>query len=232
MQGRLPLFRVVFVDWHGVLSNEPFWSSLLGGRNDRLRRDLERRLSDVFSGDLAETWMRGQTSLDRIVAPVKDALGSRRRPDFLQRRLHEDCLHMAIDHHLAELLPELVRTNFVVLATDNTADFERAFRAAAEMRRTVSQPPTSLRELAPLMDDIICSSAHGVLKAEDPEAFFGPWLRTNGMAFADAVLVDDRYDNCVAFERAGGRAIRWPDPDPRRALRDRSPATSRQLSLL
>lgn len=29
------------------------------------------------------------------------------------------------------------------------------------------------------------------------------------MGFADAVLIDDRTDNCAAFSACGGAAIRW-----------------------
>lgn len=224
-QGRLPLFSVLFVDWHGVLSHEPFWASVLRGADVRLRRSLEERLTQVFAGELAATWMRGETSVEQIVEPLAHALGCRRR-DFLQRRLIEDCLRMEVDRQLAALLTELARTAYVVLATDNTADFEHAFRRAHASRspfaRRPAQPeptPASLRELAPILDDIICSSARGTFKAEDPNGFFGAWLESSGMGFADAVLVDDREDNCLAFEAAGGRAVRWGVPDGPDVLR-------------
>jgi hypothetical protein len=215
MQGRLPLFGVVFVDWHGVLSNEPFWASVLRGRNARLRGQLESRLNEVFAGDLATSWMRGATSVQRIIGPVQPTLSRRYRGDFLQRRLIDDCLKMAVNTTLAAVLEDLARTRFVVLATDNTADFEDAFRRAQENpSRRATATPESLRDLAPVMDDIICSSRHGVFKAEDPTAFFGMWLAGTGLDFADAVLIDDREDNCLAFEDVGGRAIRWRSDDP------------------
>ena len=31
----------------------------------------------------------------------------------------------------------------------------------------------------------------------------------HGMRFADAVLIDDRADNCAAFTGQGGAAIQW-----------------------
>ncbi|MGO9221552.1 MAG: hypothetical protein ACLP5E_27905 [Streptosporangiaceae bacterium] len=43
------------------------------------------------------------------------------------------------------------------------------------------------------------------LKADDPQAFFGPWLDQHGVGFPDAVLIDDR----AAFSACGGTAIRW-----------------------
>jgi hypothetical protein len=219
-QGRLPVFRVVFVDWHGVLSLDPFWSSVLGGRDGRLRRALERRLDEVFGSELADTWMRGQTTVDRIVAPISEALGAARRADFLQRRLFEDCQSMQVDGQLVACLHALVRQALLVVATDNAAPFESAFRRAQRRRRFQDQPST-LRQLAPLFDDIVCSSATGVFKAEDPEAFFGPWLALNNLGFDDALLVDDRPDNCNAFERCGGGSVLWSEAPAvrQRALR-------------
>jgi hypothetical protein len=49
----------------------------------------------------------------------------------------------------------------------------------------------------------------GVLKSEDPQAFFGPWLAAHGVGFTDAVLIDDRADNCAAFTRESRAAIQW-----------------------
>jgi hypothetical protein len=43
----------------------------------------------------------------------------------------------------------------------------------------------------------------------DPQAFFGSWLARHGLAFADAVLIDDRADNCATFTSCGGAAIQW-----------------------
>jgi FMN phosphatase YigB (HAD superfamily) len=57
-------------------------------------------------------------------------------------------------------------------------------------------------------DDLVCSSEVGVLKI-DPIAFFGPYLRASGLGFAEALLIDDRTDNCAAFTAAGGAALRW-----------------------
>ncbi len=62
----------------------------------------------------------------------------------------------------------------------------------------------TLADWAVICDDLICSSHVAALKAEDPRAFFGPWLAANGMGFADAVLIDDRVDNCTAKQRAAG----------------------------
>jgi hypothetical protein len=52
----------------------------------------------------------------------------------------------------------------------------------------------------PLWGRVIFCDWHGVL-SRDPF-----WV---SMGFADAVLIDDRVDNCTAFTSCGGAAIRW-----------------------
>jgi hypothetical protein len=50
----LPLWkRAVFVDWHGLLSREPFWMSIVGNRRHPLRSRLEVKLAEVFAVGLA-----------------------------------------------------------------------------------------------------------------------------------------------------------------------------------
>jgi len=62
---------------------------------------------------------------------------------------------------------------------------------------------------AVVCDDIICSSEVGALKAEDPVGFFGPWLSEYDLSFSNALLIDDRADNCDAFRGQGGSAVQW-----------------------
>jgi FMN phosphatase YigB (HAD superfamily) len=58
-------------------------------------------------------------------------------------------------------------------------------------------------------DDIVCSSDVGKLKSEDPVGFFGEWLSRHRLGFSDSLLIDDRADNCAAFEKYGGKAVQW-----------------------
>jgi hypothetical protein len=77
---------------------------------------------------------------------------------------------------------------------------------------TAGSPPDaddSLATWATSWDDLVCSSDVGVLKGGDPHAFFGPYLAACGLGFADALLIDDRSDNCAAFRSMGGTALRW-----------------------
>ncbi|MEV6138202.1 hypothetical protein AB0L63_19485 [Nocardia sp. NPDC051990] len=57
--------------------------------------------------------------------------------------------------------------------------------------------------------DPASSSDTGVLKSEEPQSFFSPWLTKVGLPFTDALLIDDRTDNCAAFELQAGVAVEW-----------------------
>ncbi|GAA3473352.1 hypothetical protein [Nonomuraea roseola] len=98
----------------------------------------------------------------------------------------------------------------IVLATDNMDCFADTFTRVRRARRPRGLPAAvTLAQWALVCVDIICSSDVAALKSEDPIAFFGPWLRRHGMAFHDALLIDDRADNCTAFRQQGGTALRW-----------------------
>lgn len=206
-----PLFpRIVFIDWHGVLSRDPFWSSIRGSHTHPLRRALEQRVSAVLADDTLSTqWMTGGMSTADVVGPVLISTPQRYRPDFLLRRVQEDCARMHVNEELIGALQALRTRVAVVLATDNMDCFAATFRARSSARapRRVTAP--TLARYATLFDDLICSSDVGSLKARDPVGFFGGWLRQAGLVFADAALVDDRADNCEAFRRCGGRAVQW-----------------------
>lgn len=99
---------------------------------------------------------------------------------------------------LLAALRDLPPLTLVVLATDNMDCFAAALPA--------------LRPLHGVVDALLCSSDLGVLKAEDPERFFGAWLDEHALRPADAVLIDDAERNCAGFERFGGHAIHFADP--------------------
>lgn len=91
--------RVIFVDWHGVLSRDPFWTSIRESATHPLRQQLEAGLSGVFAKEssIAHEWMKGLLSTDEIIAAMGIHLDRRFRDDFLARRLDVDCGRMKVD---------------------------------------------------------------------------------------------------------------------------------------
>jgi hypothetical protein len=206
-QPALPLWRhVVFVDWHGVLSRSPFWGSIVTDPRHPLNRPLRAGLGRLFSDGVAVAdWMTGRRSTPDVVAALGVDGAPRYGPDYLCRQLEKDCRAMRVNTGLLRALQPVRERAFVVVATDNVDVFADAYRRVGQ--RPASADDT-LSACATGCDDLVSSSDVGALKVE-PEAFFGGYLAACGLGFADAMLVDDRSDNCAAFRAAGGTALRW-----------------------
>jgi FMN phosphatase YigB (HAD superfamily) len=208
---QLPLSgRVIFSDWHGVLSRDPFWASIQQSPRHPLRAQLQAGVAGVFARDkdTAEEWMKGLLSSSQVIEEMGIQPRGRLRDDFLVRRLDLDCRRMKVNAELFDLLRELRAEATVVIATDNMDCFVRAFERARNRKHRRGEGWVTMADWAAVCDDIISSSEVGALK-EDPQAFFGPWLDRHEMTFGDAVLVDDRPANCAAFISRGGTAIQW-----------------------
>lgn len=204
--------RVIFSDWHGVLSRDPFWVSIRSSATHPLRRQLEAGMAGVFASDrdIANEWMKGLLSSDQVIAEMGIQLDRRFKEDFLSRRLDIDCARMKVNAELFEVLCAMLAEAMVVIVTDNMDCFARVFeQSRGGARRRRGHGRETFADWAVICDDIICSSQTRALKSEDPQAFFEPWLAMHGMKFTDAVLIDDRADNCAAFTGQGGAAIQW-----------------------
>ena len=213
-QAMLPLWgrTVIFVDWHGVLSHDLFWTSILADPRHPLHSPLEEKLAEVFARDkpTAHEWMKGQHSSTDIISGMRLDLPKRYGDGYLERKLNADFLDMRINTDLVAILGQYRPDALIVVATDNMDCFAEAFARSQRRRRYPSKSGISqFATCVASCDDIICSSQVGTLKSEDPAAFFGPWLERRGLRFADAVLIDDRTDNCAAFTEQGGTALHW-----------------------
>ena len=209
---QLPLSgRVVFVDWHGVLSRDPFWVSIRESSTHPLRRQLDANLAHVFSSEtsIANDWMKGLLSSEQVINAMDVRLDRRFREDFLARRLHVDCRRMRVNVDLFKALRQIKSTAMIVLATDNMDCFEQSFVRVRKPARRPKPASRTMADWAIICDDIVCSSQVQALKAEDPVGFFGQFLARHGLSFRDAALVDDRADNCQAFAEQGGTPVQY-----------------------
>src|SRR4051812_15022705 len=96
--------RVVFVDWHGVLSRDPFWISIRESATHPLRAQLDAGLAGIFAREsaTANEWMKGLLSSDQIIETMDIHLPGGWRDDFLSRRLDVDCARMKVNAELFE----------------------------------------------------------------------------------------------------------------------------------
>jgi FMN phosphatase YigB (HAD superfamily) len=191
--------RCVFVDWHGVLCDQPFWHSITQNPRHQQHRTLSEAIERLFRdrAGLIEAWMRGRTDAHRIVRELPQPEDRRCGPDYLYRRLFADCEQMSPRAELLDALGSLPELTLIVIATDNMDCF--------------SDSVLQVNRLSGLFNAALCSSDLGVLKAEDPQRFFGELLAEHDLESADAVLIDDSHQNCSRFERFGGHAIHFRD---------------------
>src|SRR5262249_47626292 len=158
--------RVIFVDWHGVLSRDPFWTSIRESSSHPLRRQLEAKFGEVFADDrIAHDWMCGILSSEQVIANMGIWLDRRFRGDFLARRLDVDCAKMRVNVELFEVLRRVKSQAIIVLATDNMDCFARTVDAVRRRRRRLKPDAETLADWAMICDDMICSSDVGILKA-------------------------------------------------------------------
>jgi hypothetical protein len=123
--------RVIFVDWHGVLSRDPFWLSITNKARHPLRAQLNTQVSKIFShGSMVDEWMRGAITSQDIIRMMQVKTDQRFRSDFLARRLISDCAQMKVHERLARFLEQCTQRATVVLATDNMDCFAAAFEQA------------------------------------------------------------------------------------------------------
>ena len=69
--GQVPLSRrVIFSDWHGVLSRDPFWTSIRHSATHPLHAQLKAGTAGVFDPgrNTANEWMKGLLSSDQVIA--------------------------------------------------------------------------------------------------------------------------------------------------------------------
>ncbi|QDT30505.1 hypothetical protein Enr10x_58710 [Gimesia panareensis] len=209
--------KVIFVDWHGVLSCDPFWLSILRNTDHPLHHGLTVATETLFSDEsLIHDWMRGDISANQIVNRLDIEADDSFPPGYLRRKLVEDCQLMQVNQRLVQILRETRQQGIgIILATDNMDYFQEALQHANGQRslttQSVEEKMISFHSTVQIFDDVLCSCTQRVLKRENPERFYGSWLSTHALEFRDALLLDDLEVNCRTFQRAGGTAIQITD---------------------
>ncbi len=191
----------VFVDWHGVLSSDPFWWTILANASHWFHERLSAEVAHLFAErrPLVDAWMRGHVNAPAVVDTLAAPQDGRCANEYLLRRLRADCARMRVREAILDAVQRLPQLTLLVIATDNMDCFAESVSRIRPLRS---------------FHGVLCSSDLGVLKAEDPERFFGSLVRSHGLEPRDTLLVDDSASNCAAFEKWGGRALQFaPETD-------------------
>jgi FMN phosphatase YigB (HAD superfamily) len=183
----------MFVDWHGVLSEARFWTSIRDHPAVATSIDFDRALDAIFTTDVVDEWMRGHLTTREVVAQFLVGDDNPLLVAFLEHQVIRECAESSTRRRLVRTLRTLKGRHLLVLATDNMDCFSAALPRRSDLRL--------------IFDDYLTSTDLGVLKAEDPGQFFLPWLADHDVAVEDSLLVDDRRKNCDRFCEMGGQAI-------------------------
>jgi hypothetical protein len=113
--------RVIFSDWHGVLSGDPFWTSIRNSATHPLHDQLEAGMAGAFdpARNVASEWMKGLLPSDQVIAQMGIQFPGRFTGDFLARRLDLACARMKVNVALFEVLRVIRAEAIVVIATGN-----------------------------------------------------------------------------------------------------------------
>ena len=182
--------RVVFCDWHGVLSHDRFWQRLAAA-DTRVAAAVAELFAD---GNLVRAWMRGERTDQEICGWL--AAGCRRDGTDLHEALLADVRRFSADPAVLALLDALPGYVRRVLATDNMRCFAEQWPAMGALHEHFER--------------LVCSASVGALKGQ-PHRFFGETLAELGVDFVECLLIDDSQFNCRRFRKAGGQALRFRD---------------------
>ncbi len=183
---------LVFIDFNGVISYKPFWSTLADKSHPS--HSLFLKIQDLIFGPdptLVQAWMTGKKTSEEIHETLEKNLGA---PKELFSNFVRDCINLDVSVPIISAAKKL-RSNFhLILRTDNMDTFSRwTLPAHPELRET--------------FHEIYSSFELGFLKKTDGGKFFVDLAEKNGFTISQCSLLDDSTSNCALFRTIGGRAF-------------------------
>lgn len=177
------MYKTIFIDWHGTLSNSRFWDRWAKDENKQhLHQLAQHALFEDAEGLLVlNDWMRGLRSVDNVIGYIHDTTGIPSAD--LEDELRYTSENMAfINPDVVDRVETLRSMGVkVVIASDNMDTF-----------RLWTIPAMGLEDM---FDGILTSETQGALKSQIDEAgfsqFFGHYLQQNNLQPSEAVLIDD-----------------------------------------
>lgn len=187
--------RILFVDFNGVISYNPFWLSLKNSQHPlhSFSQPIEKLLfgENKIEGLVSE-WMVGKhrsETIHQILAERLDAPFGELFAVFC-----EDCKVIDISEPILEKVRALRKNWYCILKTDNMDSFHRF---------TLPANP----QLSESFDEIHNSYLLRQLKkTNNGETFVSDATRL-GVSLTNCVLIDDSASTCRMFEGLGGRAF-------------------------
>lgn len=182
--------RLLFMDFNGVLSYQPYWHLLLDEKHPLHDYYLGIR-EFVFHGKerLLNGWLLGQYSSEDIHHKVSEVFGISYEEIFSAFR--EGCKKLDVSTLILKALQPLRKNFHCILRTDNVDSFRRF---------TLPENP----KLVSSFDEIHCSCDLGNLKKTNGGAYFRDVVSEKRMEIENCVLIDDSERVCRVFRDLGG----------------------------
>ncbi len=186
--------RLIFVDYNGVLSYDPFWKSLLDEKHElnSYLQDIEHYLfKENFH--IVIDWMVGKYNSEDIHRLLSDTFNIHYHSFF--ETFVRDCEQMVISTSILEKLKPLKKEFTLILATGNMDSFDR-----------FTLPKH--RYLLDIFDEIHNSYNLGILKTTNEGEYFKRVCKKYNVNPANSYLIDDSQSTCQVFNNLGGMAFR------------------------
>ncbi|MFZ3301113.1 MAG: hypothetical protein WA152_00155 [Microgenomates group bacterium] len=207
---------VLFVDFNGVISYNPFWNSLTNKKH-KLHSYYPKIENLLFKSQnkiegLVNDWMIGKYTSEEINKIISDKTGIDK--DELFKIFCEDCKKLDISINILKLVKQLKDSWYCILRTDNMDSFHRF---------TIPANPI----LSESFHEIHSSYKIKSLKRSDGGKKYLDTIMSAGFKINDCVLIDDGQKNCELFEDLGGKAFCTKNEDEVLAVLKNLSATTR-----
>lgn len=188
-------YKVLFFDWHKTLSRCVFWRQLEDPSHDRhLWHDNIVRFLFIENKAIVDQWMRGEVNEDQILDLVSKKFDYPK--EVLREDLAESCKTMTLlSDEILPLVTKIRKKGIqCVIATDNMDIFRKYVVSALKLDEYFNETLVSCDQKALKFDT-----------SEDMTSipFFRNYLKKNGLAYTDALLLDDRVDTSGLYKKLG-----------------------------
>jgi len=185
--------RVLFIDFNGVISYDPFWVSLTNPDHPLhlYYEPIEEFLFRDKSHNLIDEWMMGKYTGEQIHRILSERLGVPYKALFSV--FCQDCKKLDISKPILAKVRPMRNNWYCILKTDNMDSFHRF---------TLPANP----ELAESFDEVHISYLLRSLKKTNSGEYFVKTAANLEVDLKRCVLIDNGNSNCKLFERLGGKA--------------------------
>ena len=188
----MPVTRLLFVDFNGVISMNNFWHSL--SKTDHKLHKCHAKIENYLFKEnktLIFDWMMGIYTSEQIHTILEEQIGVDAKE--LLEIFIEETKNIDISIPILTALKELKPYYHLVMITDNMDSFDRF---------TLPNNP----ELIESFDEINNSYTMKMNKAGNNGKYFKDTVQKYNAVMSNCLLIDDSSRNCKLFESLGGLA--------------------------